>query len=196
MRNKHSDLQFIPEDDWRIVINRYFQREEMEDRLAAFCELGKCLLGMNSAQLLFDTDQRHKEEYKLEALMQHISKRLDDILNMLARDSMMRNKNKKCTFPLPKLNPRSHPASNTDEAQEFGKALHDEITCILEIAFKPQEEDDTEIELVYDGSDIPDDTEGRRPRNNQQRNPRIYSINSSTELQALKRYRLSQIIYV
>ena len=147
----------------------------MEHRLAAFCELGmkynKCLLEMNSAQLLFNTDHNQKKEYTVEALMQYIMNRLDEILNMLARDNMMRKKNKKCTFPLPKLNPRSHPVSNMDEAQEFRRALHDEISGILEIAFKPQEEVDMEIALIYDGSDIPDDTEGRRPRNNDKRNP-------------------------
>ena len=103
--------------------------------------------------------------------MQCIMNRLDEILNMLARDNMIRKKNKKHTFPLPKLNPRSHPVSNTDEAQEFGRALHDEISGMLEIAFKPHEENDTEIMVIHDGSDIEDDTEDRRLRNDDKRNP-------------------------
>ena len=149
---------------------------ERKAKTAAFCKLGmkyhKCLLEMNVAQLIFDTDQGHKEQYRLEALMQYIWNRLIGTLNMLARDNMMQMNNNKCTFPLPNLNPRCHPVSNTDEAQEFRRALYDEMTGILKIAFKPKEDDDLEaVAIIYDGSDIPDDTEGRRPRNNKKRNP-------------------------
>ena len=72
---------------------------------------------------------------------------------------------------MPILNPRSHSVSNTDEEHKFGRALYDEVTGHLDIAFKPKQEGDTGKALIDYGSDIPDNTEGRRYRNSYGRNP-------------------------
>ena len=77
----------------------------MDERLGAFGELSmkyhKCSLEWNAAQLMLDTNARHKEEYRLETLMFRISSKIDEILDLLAKDNMLCKKNKKVTFPLP-----------------------------------------------------------------------------------------------
>ena len=51
-------------------------------------------------QLILDTDERHRIEYSLELLLQHITNRLDEILSILARDNMLRKKRKEtCLHP-------------------------------------------------------------------------------------------------
>ena len=45
------------------------------------------------------------------------------------------------------------------------------MTSILNITFKPQEDDDVEtMTIIHDSSNIPDYTEGRRTRNNDKKN--------------------------
>ena len=180
LHNAHTGLQYLPGDNWHIISNRYLWREEMEERLGAFCELGmkyhKCLLEWNATQLMFNTNARHKEEYRLEALMLHISSRIDEILNLLAKDNLLQKKNKEFTFSLTQLNPRAHQVNDSVEAHEFGKALYDEMTGILEVPFIPEEDNDKEngrhtCISITDGSDIPDQTEGRKTKQNNKRNP-------------------------
>ena len=55
----------------------------------------KSVIELDAAQLKLDTDERHRIEYSLELLLQHITNRLDEILSILARDNMLRKKGKK-----------------------------------------------------------------------------------------------------
>ena len=105
--------------------NRYLQREEMDERLGAFSKVvmkyHKCLLEWNANQLMLDTNARHKEEYRLETLMLHISSRIDEILNLLAKDNMLHKENNKVT--LTQLNSRSHHMNNSGSWQVWESTI-------------------------------------------------------------------------
>ena len=152
----------------------------MNERLGAFCELDmkyhKYLVEWNAAQLMLGTNARRKEEYRHETLMLHIPNRIDEILDMLAKDNKLCKKNKKLTFPLPQLNPRSHHVNDSDKDHKFGKALYSEITGILEVPFIPEKYNKKETSrhtciAITDSSDIPDQTKGRKAKQNNKRNP-------------------------
>ena len=74
MRKDNPELQFIPGDDWPSTHTCYLRREELEERLGAYYEIsvqyGKCILELDAAQLILDTDERHRLEYSLELLIQ------------------------------------------------------------------------------------------------------------------------------
>ena len=54
-----------------------------------------------------------------------ISNILDKITNTLLKDNALRKKNKKVTYALLKLNPRSATFTTTDQVQEMKQALQD-----------------------------------------------------------------------
>ena len=113
-------------------------------------------------QLILDTDEKHRIEYSLELLRQRITNRLDEILNILARDNMLRKRGKKHVYTLPRINPRAANFNSMDDAQELGKEIQDNVMEILDYAFNPiPEGEEDRIQVCYDGSDIPDDNTKR-----------------------------------
>ena len=113
-------------------------------------------------QLILDTDERHRIEYSLELLVQRITNRLDEILNILARDNMLRKRGKKHVYTLPRINPRAANLNSTDDAQKLGREIQDDVMEILNYAFNPiPEGEEGRIQVCYDGSDIPDDNTRR-----------------------------------
>ena len=168
MRKDNPELQFIPGDDWPSTHTRYLRREELEERLGAYFEVsvqyGKCILELEAAQLILDTDKRHRLEYGLELLIRRMANRIDEILSILARDNMLRKKGKKRVYTLPRVNPRAANINSTEDARKMGKEIEEDIMEILNYAFIPLPEGDGDRPRVcYDGSDIPDDNT-RRPR--------------------------------
>ena len=89
-----------------------------------------------------------------------ISNILDKITNTLLKDNALRKKNKKVTYPLLKLNPRSATFTTTDQVQEMKQALQDKLASILQVAFIPEEAMGGALAIV-EGDDIPDDNTGR-----------------------------------
>ena len=102
MRKDNLELQYLAGNDWLPTHTRYLQREELQDRLGAYVELSvkytKSVIELDAAQLILDTDERHRIEYSLELLLQRITNRLDEILNILARDNMLRKRGKKHVY--------------------------------------------------------------------------------------------------
>ena len=155
MRKDNPELQFIPGDDWPSTHTRYLRQEELEERLGAYFEVsvqyGKCILELEAAQLILDTDERHRLEYGLELLIQRMANRIDEILSILARDNMLRK-------TLPHVNPRATNINSTEDARKMGKEIEKDIMEILNYAFIPLPEGDGDRPRVcYNGSDIPDD---------------------------------------
>ena len=104
MRKENPALQYLAGDDWRPTYTCYLRREELKDRLNAYTELSvkytKSVIELDAAQLILDTDERHRIEYSLELLLQRIMNRLDEILNILARDNMLKKEGKEtCLHP-------------------------------------------------------------------------------------------------
>ena len=162
MRKDNPELQFLPGDDWCLTHTRYLRREELQDRLGAYCELSvkyaKSVIEFDAVQLILDTDERHRIEYSLELLIQRITNRLDEILSILARDNMLRKKGKKRVYTLPRINPRAATLNSTDDAHKLGRDIQEDVMEILDYAFKPiPEGQEDNIQVCYDGSDIPDD---------------------------------------
>ena len=120
MRKENPELQYLAGDDWRPTYTRYLRREELKDRLNAYTELSvkyaKSVIELDAAQLILDTDERHRIEYSLELLLQRITNRLDEILNILARDNMLRKRGKKHVYTLPRINPRAANLNSTEDA--------------------------------------------------------------------------------
>ena len=175
-RKDNPELQYLEGDDWHPTHTHYLQREELKDRLSAYVELSvkyaKSVIELDAAQLIFDTDERHRTEYSLELLIQCITKRLDEILSILARDNMLRKRGKKCVYTLPRINPRAANLTSMDDAQKLGREIQDNVMEILNYAFNPiSEGEEDRIHACYDGSDIPDDNmrrnhgTGNRKRN-------------------------------
>ena len=177
MRKDNPHLQSLAGDDWPPTHTHYLRHEELEERLGAYCELsvkyGKCILELDAAQLIFDTNERHRLEYSLELLIQHITNRLHEILNILARDNMLRKRGKKCVYTLPRLNPRAATLNTPEDTHKLGKDIQEDIIEIINYAFKPiPEGEEDRISVCYDGSDIPDDSTRRQCiANNNRANP-------------------------
>ena len=113
-------------------------------------------------QLILDTDERHRIEYSLELLLQHITNRLDEILSILARDNMLRKRGKKRVYILPRINPRAANLNSKDDTQKHGREIQDDVMEILAYALNPiPEGEEDRIQVCYDGSDIPDDNTRR-----------------------------------
>ena len=170
MRKENPELQYLAGDDWHPTYTRYLRREELKDRLNAYTELSvkyaKSVIELDAAQLILDTDERHRIEYSLELLLQHITNRLDEILNILARDNMLRKRGKKRVYTLPRINPRAANLNSTEDAQKLGREIQDDVMEILHYAFNPiPEGEEDRIEVCYDGSDIPDDNTRRKKTN-------------------------------
>ena len=122
----------------------------------------KSVIELDTAQLILDTDKRHRIEYSLELLLQCIINRLDEILSILARDNMLRKRGKKRVYTLPRINPRAANLNSTDDTQKLGREIQDDVTEILNYAFNPiPEGEEDRIQVCYDGSDIPDDNTRR-----------------------------------
>ena len=111
------------------------------NRLNAYTELSvkyaKSVIELDAAQLILDTDERHRIEYSLELLLQRIMNRLDEILNILARDNMLRKRGKKRVYTLPRINPRAANLNTTEDAQKLGREIQDDVMEILHYAFNP-----------------------------------------------------------
>ena len=170
MRKENPELQYLAGDDWRSTYTRYLRQEELKDRLNAYTKLSvkyvKSVIELDGAQLILDTDERHRIEYSLELLLQCITNRLDDILNNLARDNMLRKRGKKHVYTLPRINPRAANLNSTEDAQKLGREIQDDVMEILHYAFNPiPEGEEDRIEVCYDGSDIPDDNTRRKKSN-------------------------------
>ena len=103
MRNDNPELQYLAGDDWHPTHTRYLLGEELQDRLGAYVELSvkyaKSVIELDAAQLILDTDERHRIEYSLELLLQHITNRLDEILCILARDNILMKGKETCLHP-------------------------------------------------------------------------------------------------
>ena len=170
MRKENPELQYLTGDDRHPTYTRYLRREELQDRLNAYTELSvnyaKSIIELNAAQLILDTDERHRIEYSLELLLQHITNRLDKILNILARDNMLRKRGKKCVYTRPRINPRATNLNSTEDAQKLGREIQDDIMEILHYAFNPiPEGEEDRVKVCYDGSNIPDDNTRRKKTN-------------------------------
>ena len=80
-----------------------YDKRNSKDRLGAYVELSvkyaKSVIELDAAQLVLHIDKRHRIEYSLELLLQRITKRLDEILSILARDNMLRKRGKKVSTP-------------------------------------------------------------------------------------------------
>ena len=162
MRKDNPELQYLAGDDWCPTHTCYLRQEELQDRLDAYVELSvkyvKSVIELDAAQLILDTDERHRIEYSLELLLQHITKRLDEMLSILARDNMLRKRGKKPAYTLHRINPRAANLNSTDDAQKLGREIQDNVTEILNYAFNPiPEGEEDRIHVCYNGSDIPDD---------------------------------------
>ena len=92
--------------------------------------------------------------------------RLDEILNILARDNMLRKRGKKHVYTLPRINPGAANLNSMEDAQKLGREIQDEVMEILHYAFNPiPEGEEDRIEVCYDGSDILDDNMRRKKTN-------------------------------
>ena len=89
MRKDNPELKYLAGNDWHPTHTCYLRREELEDRLGAYVELSvkyaKSVIELDAAQLILDTDDRHRIEYSLELLLQCITNRLDEILNNISK---------------------------------------------------------------------------------------------------------------
>ena len=170
MRKENPELQYLAGDDWHPTYTCYLPQKELKDRLNAYTELSvkytKSVIELDAAQLILETDERHRIEYSLELLLQRITNRLDKILNILARDNMLRKRGKKLVYTLPRINPRAANLNSMEDAQKLGREIQDDVMEILHYAFNPiPEGEEDRIEVCYDGSDIPDDNTRRKKTN-------------------------------
>ena len=153
-------------DDWCPTHTRYLRREELQDRLGAYVKLSvkytKSVIELDAAQLILDTDERHRTEYSLELLLQRITNRLDAIHSILARDNMLRKRGKKHVYTMPRINHRAVNLNSMDDAQRLGREIQDDVMEILDLAFNPiPEGEEDRIQVCDNGSDFPDDNTGR-----------------------------------
>ena len=175
LREKHAELTPLPGDELHWISNRYLTWLELLQRLGYYIDLsvkyGECVLKYQSAQLLLDIDEWHTQELNQEILMHRISNILDKLTNTILKDNAFRKKNKKVTYPAPKLNPRSTTITSLDQLHEMKTALEDEIKGIIQIAFIEETEGEDRIALLP-GENIPDDT-GRKPNQTSTTNTRV-----------------------
>ena len=129
MRKDNPDLQYLPGDEWGPTHTRYLRRAELQERLGAYVELSvkwaKSIIEFDTAQLILDTDERHRLEYSLELLMQRIGNRLEEILAILTRDNMLRKRGKKRVYTLPRLNPRAATYNSIEDAHKLGRDIQE-----------------------------------------------------------------------
>ena len=166
MRKDNPELQYLAGDHWHPTHTCYLRQEKLQDRLGAYVELSvkcaKSVIELNAAQLILNTDERHRIEYSLELLLQCITNRFDEILSILARDNMLRKRGKKRVYTLPRINPRAANLNSTEDTQKLGRENQDNVMEILDCAFNPiPEGEEDRIQVCYDGSDIPDDNTRR-----------------------------------
>ena len=125
--------------------SKLMRRLDVLKRLEAYCTLGakygQCSINWEVAQLNPDINIRNQEEYYNQVLMHRISNILDMINNSLIKDNTLRRRHKEVTFPLPRLNPRATTLTMVEQVRETQNALEDEMANIMQIAFKPQDQD-------------------------------------------------------
>ena len=155
---QNPTLQYLPRDEWPITRHQFLHRHEVEERLSAYCNLSvkywKYVIELESNKLLLiDPQERLRSVVDLKVLIQCISNRLDEITSILIRDNTRRRLNKKCAYPLPRINSRSEPINNIEEVHQMGREITSNIEEILKQAFLPVPEGTT-MYITY--SDIPD----------------------------------------
>ena len=138
--------QYIPGDEWPITRHRFLTKQELEDRLAAYCEIGvkywKYVFELETNSLLtMNNEDRLRANEGLEQSIQRISDRLDEILVILTRDNSRRKAYGKQTYPLPKTKPRMESVQNAEEAFQMGRKMMTEHDSIVAQAFNEESPD-------------------------------------------------------
>ena len=138
--------QYIPGDEWPITRHRFLTKQELEDRLAAYCEIGvkywKYVFELETNNLLtMNNEDRLRANEGLEQSIQRISDRLDEILVILTRDNSRRKAYGKQTYPLPKTKPRTEIVQNAEEAFQMGRKMMTEHDSIVAQAFDGESPD-------------------------------------------------------
>ena len=138
--------QYIPGDEWPITRHRFLTKQELEDRLAAYCEIGvkywKYVFELETNSLLtMNNEDRLRANEGLEQPIQRISDRLDEILVILTRDNSRRKAYSKQTYPLPKTKPRMESIQNAEEAFQMGRKMMTEHDSIVAQAFNEESPD-------------------------------------------------------
>ena len=138
--------QYIPGDEWPITRHRFLTKQELEDRLAAYCEIGvkywKYVFELETNNLLtMNNEDRLRANEGLEQSIQRISDRLDEILVILMRDNSRRKAYGKQTYPLPKTKPRTEIVQNAEEAFQMGRRMMTEHNSIVAQAFNEESPD-------------------------------------------------------
>ena len=170
LKRRYPELIPLPGEDF-CVHGKLMKCRDVHERLEAYCTLGtkygQCCISWEAAQLNPDIDTRNREEYYHQVLMNRISNILDMINNSFIKDNTLRKRHKKVTFPLPRLNPRVTTFTTVEQVTETQNALEDEMANIMQIAFKPQDQDTEGAHAegahpTREGDDIPNDTNGRQ----------------------------------
>ena len=138
--------QYIPGDEWPITRHRFLTKQELEDRLAAYCEIGvkywKYVFELETNSLLtMNNEDRLRANEGLEQSIQRISDRLDEILVILTRDNSRRKAYGKQTYPLPKTKPRMEIVQNAEDAFQMGRRMMTEHDSIVAQAFNEESPD-------------------------------------------------------
>ena len=138
--------QYIPGDEWPITSHRFLTKQELEDRLAAYCEIGvkywKYVFELETNSLLtMNNEDRLRANEGLEQSIQRISDRLDEILVILTRDNSRRKAYGKQTYPLPKTKPRMEIIQNAEDAFQMGRRMMTEHDSIVAQAFNEESPD-------------------------------------------------------
>ena len=138
--------QYIPGDEWPITRHRFLTKQELEDRLEAYCEIGvkywKYVFELeNNSLLTMNNEDRLRANEGLEQSIQRISDRLDEILVILTRDNSRRKAYGKQTYPLPKTKPRMESIQNAEEAFQMGRKMMTEHDNIVARAFNEESTD-------------------------------------------------------
>ena len=135
--------QYIPGDEWPITRHCLLTKQELEDRLTAYCEIGvkywKYVFELETNSLLtMNNEDRLRANEGLEQSIQRISNRLDEILVILTRDNSRRKAYGKQTYPLPKTKPRMETVQNAEEAFQMGRRIMAEHESIVAQAFNEE----------------------------------------------------------
>ena len=138
--------QYIPGDEWPITRHRFLTKQELEDRLEAYCEIGvkywKYVFELeNNSLLTMNNEDRLRANEGLEQSIQRISDRLDEILVILTRDNSRRKAYGKQMYPLPKTKPRMESIQNAEEAFQMGRKMMTEHDNIVAQAFNEESTD-------------------------------------------------------
>ena len=145
-RIENPITQYIPGDEWPITRHRFLTKQELEDRLEAYCEIGvkywKYVFELETNSLLtMNNEDRLRANEGLEQSIQRISDRLDEILVILTRDNSRRKAYGKQTYPLPKTKPRMESIQNAEEAFQMGRKMMTEHDNIVAQAFNEESTD-------------------------------------------------------